>query len=182
MGGIKLGYPDNHRMEFIMTTPISNLPFVGFQIYFSIDEASKAYASFSTTDGHPATIRQVMIKLHHGSWVSDARMLSEDDISRLPPCTGDRPDKLAFFRFVMKEGKRAAVQNFGIPVRCGPVDQEILDGDAPIDGVTPLLDLCRQTEFVVLVKASPELVAAAKRQFSNFFPAKPQPVFGYATG
>lgn len=151
-GAPGFGYPSNHRTSFfVCPKPAARRPFAGIRIFFPAKEVP--YAKFSTTEGHHESARVINIMLPAGTFTSSAKVLSAEDISRLPPRTDPKDKDLAIFRFKLKDGKKAAVEGFGMPVVCETAeDQAVLDHDALLDGVMSLRELCWQTEFVVLVQ------------------------------
>ncbi|KAK4031219.1 P-loop containing nucleoside triphosphate hydrolase protein [Parachaetomium inaequale] len=182
LGGKKMGYPDNHRATFLFTNPSkTNLPHVAIRISFPTVEVP--YASFSTIHGAPELARVITIKLMVGTWTSSAEVLLPEKVAELPPRANAKKDDLVLLRFKLKDGERARAENFGIPAACEhPEDQAILDGDALIDGAISLRDLCRQSEFFVLVPGYTGKVASFNNQLREYFPREIQPVFPYANG
>lgn len=181
VGGMRLGYPRNHRTYFFFTNPAGNVPYVGIRFFFPTVEVP--HASFETTRGKPQLERIITIQLRVGTWTSSAEVLSKEKIARLPPRTNAKNDDLVLLRFKLRDGERARAENFGMPAVCKTQeDQAILDDDAPIEGVMSLRELCRQREFFILVTSFGGKVAAVNNQLQDYFPKEIPRVISYSNG
>ena len=181
VGGMRIGYPNNHHTHFLFANPVGNVPFVGIRIFFPTAEVP--YASFETTQGKPQAERIITIKLRLGTWTSSAEVLSDEQLAKLPPRTDAKNKKLVLLRFKLKDGERAMAENFGMPAVCKtPEDQAILDDDAPIEGVMSLWELCRQREFFIVLENFEGKVAAVNNQLQEYFPSEIPRVVPYANG
>ena len=184
-GSQGFGYPLNHRATFfIVTASAARRSYVGIRIYFPTKVVP--HAKFSTTDGHRESVREVVIMLYAGSFTSSAEVLTEEQIADLPPRTDPKEGaKFATFRFRLKDGEKASIEGFGMPIVCeSEEDQAIFDDEAPVDGVMSLRELCLQREFVVMVQAfppaMPDIVNNQLRAY--FFTEEVKAPFPYVNG
>lgn len=182
IGGMKIGYPDNHHARFFLGTGKKNLPHVGIRLYFPSKEVD--YVSFRDTNGL-ITAHTVVIKLKAGDFASRARELTPEDTARLPSlAAGTKSDiGLSVVQFRLKSGKVAEVEKYKMPTVCESTeDQAIMDDGAVIDGVMSIRELCLQNTFEVVIPRYSSRLASPNNQFRDILGDDIAPVYPYTNG
>ncbi|KAK4234512.1 hypothetical protein C8A03DRAFT_37707 [Achaetomium macrosporum] len=167
IGGMKLGYPDNHQVRFYFTPggrQFYTRPRVGIRLLFPAKPVD--YVSFSDTRGTMADYYSIAIKLPRD----------------FPPRTPAENETLSVLRFTLKDAKVPQVENYGIPTVCEPKDQAIFDEDAKIDGVMSLRELCLQRRFELIVSNYGNKLGSINKKLEDHFGTEPKPVYPYANG
>ncbi|KAH6848227.1 P-loop containing nucleoside triphosphate hydrolase protein [Chaetomium sp. MPI-CAGE-AT-0009] len=182
IGGMKVGYPDNHQTRYYVNDSGSDGPHVGLRINFPVRQ-NLDYVSFSDSHGNPLKERSITIQLKAGTFVSSGRVLSPEDLARLPPRTTDKNDALSVLRFTLKANEKAHVENYGMPTVCAsPVDQDIFDKDAKIDDVMSLREFCLQRTFEVIIPKFSTKLPDINNQLRTVFPARFETPYPYTNG
>jgi hypothetical protein len=104
-----------------------------------------------------------------------------EEVARLPPRSDPKAkaSNLSLLRFKLKEGESAAEENFGITAVCeSPEGQAIFDDGAPIGCMISLRELCRQTDFQIIVSR----LETINNQLRDHLPREIHPGFPYVNG
>ncbi|KAK3293556.1 P-loop containing nucleoside triphosphate hydrolase protein [Chaetomium fimeti] len=182
IGGMKVGYPGNHQTRFYVNDLAMHGPHVGLRIIFPVLQ-NLDYVSFSDCHGKPLKERSITIQLKAGTFVSSGRVLSPEDLARLPPRTSDKNDTLSVLRFTLKANEKAYVENYGMPTVCvSPADQAIFDKDAKIDDAVSLREFCFQRAFEVIIPNFSTRLPAINNQLRTVFPPRFETPYPYTNG
>jgi hypothetical protein len=180
LGGMEIGYPNNHSTRFYVNNGGQNMPHVGIRIQFPVRQ-NLEFASFSDDQGTPLENHSITVKLRAGTFTSFGRDLSPAELAALPPRTASDDDTLSVLRFTLKDGEMADVQDYGLPIVCdSPADQAILNSGAMIDGIMNLRDFCLQRRFEIIIPKYSTRLAAVNDQFRSIFPTEIQGTYPYA--
>jgi hypothetical protein len=115
--------------------------------------------------------------------MSSAELFSDEQLARFPPSRDAKDGMPVLLQITLEDAdKRAAMENFGMPVVCESDENEAtLDHGAPIYGIISLRELCRQRQFNLLVVSNFRgEVEDANRQFRQYFPRGIRPAYSYS--
>jgi hypothetical protein len=182
IGGMKVGYPNNHHTRFYVNDSGADGPHIGLRINFPVLQ-NLDYVSFSDSQGNPLKERSITIQLNAGTFTSFGRDLLPEELARLPPRTTDKNDTLSVLRFALKANEKAHVENYGMPTICASAaDQAILDEGAKIDGVLSLREFCQQRTYEVVIPSYSLKLPHINNQLRTIFPARFQTPYPYTNG
>jgi hypothetical protein len=155
IGGKRIGWPSNHRSQFINSRgrDAVSRPFVGVQIIIPRDPNGAA-THFGSTD-KPTQDHFITLKLWHDSFTYAAVELPKFVRDTLPTIMKNEKgpaEQVSVIQLNLKDGHRAVLDGFGIPTTtASPADSDALFSGGNFDGVKPLLDLAAQREFRIII-------------------------------
>ena len=172
-GGIKMGWPSRRSAQLVC--PVSfktSTPFVMIRLRFP--RATGTGASFGSDRSGGPSYHSLDLILYAGTWTLSAEALPEEMLARLPPPEEIFDKELMLLRFKLDEGQKAFVSKFGMPFTARDKrDDEVVNLNKPVDGAMTLIEICDQTEFLILVPAlggaGVKLIHQAQTQFSEAF-------------
>ncbi|SPN99150.1 uncharacterized protein DNG_02185 [Cephalotrichum gorgonifer] len=179
IGGLTIGYPSRHRVQFYWEHPTNQRPFIGFHLWFPRD--MDAPATFFNYQGEPTAFLKISVKFLVGTWTSTAEAVSGEMAAALPYRNDpSKTTNMAVVRVRLNNDQKPIVEGLGLPfVARDVVDDKVVNQGEAMEGTRTLQQIFLQSEFVFLFQGS-AMITKGEVRFTDVLPELADAVFPYS--